>query len=238
MAKPPEWRSKVDPARLAALPPFAGIDAAGLAEIAACAQPRRVAKNEALFEQGAPASGYFVLLDGRLKIVQVTEDGQQIVVRFVGPGEPAGALAAFGIAAYPASAIAIADSLALAWNAEEAGRLMTRFPGWAMSTSRAVGGRVQEAHARIREISTERVERRIAHAILRLARQAGKPIEEGGVQIEFPLSRQDIAEMTGTTLHTVSRTLSAWEEAGFIEGGRQRVVIKNPGALRRIAEEP
>jgi CRP-like cAMP-binding protein len=237
MPKPPDWRSKVDPAQLATLPPFAGIDAPGLADIAAVAQPRRIARNETLFEQGAPANGYFLLLDGRLKIVQVTEDGQQIVVRFVGPGEPAGALAALGIPAYPASAIAVADSVALAWNAEEAGRLMQRFPGWAMSTSRAVGGRIQEAHTRIREISTERVERRIAHAILRLARQAGKPVEEGGLQIEFPLSRQDIAEMTGTTLHTVSRTLSAWEEAGYVEGGRQRIVIKDPRALRQIAEE-
>lgn len=140
MGKAPDWRSKVDPARLADLEPFAGIDQAGLAEIAARAQPRRIAKNETLFEQGAPATGYFVLLDGRLKIVQVTEDGQQIVVRFVGPGEPAGALAALGIASYPASAIAVTDSLALAWNAAEAARLMTRFPSWAMSTSRAVGG--------------------------------------------------------------------------------------------------
>jgi CRP-like cAMP-binding protein len=237
MGKAPDWRSKVDPARLADLEPFAGIDEAGLAEIAARAQPRRVAKNETLFEQGAPATGYFVLLDGRLKIVQVTEDGHQIIVRFVGPGEPAGALAALGIASYPASAIAVTDSLALAWNAGEAAKLMTRFPSWAMSTSRAVGGRVQEAHARIREISTERVERRIAHAILRLARQAGTPIQEGGVRIEFPISRQDIAEMTGTTLHTVSRTLSAWEEAGYVEGGRQRIVVRDAGALRRIAEE-
>jgi CRP/FNR family transcriptional regulator, nitrogen oxide reductase regulator len=85
-------------------------------------------------------------------------------------------------------------------------------------------------------MATERVERRIAHAVLRLARQAGRRVEEG-VQIEFPLSRQDIAEMTGTTLHTVSRTMSAWEQAGLIDGGRQRIVIKDPHALVRIAEE-
>jgi CRP-like cAMP-binding protein len=226
----------VDPASLAALAIFAELPAEALGEIASACRPRRVPKGTPLFEQGSAADTYYVLVDGRLKVVQTTADGQQIVVRFVGPGEPAGALAAFGIPAYPASAIAVADSLALGWEAKQAAALMRRHPGWAMATSAAIGGRAQEAHTRIREMATERVERRIAHAVLRLARQAGRRIDEG-VQIEFPLSRQDIAEMTGTTLHTVSRTMSAWEQAGLVDGGRQRIVIKNPHALVRIAEE-
>ena len=72
--------------------------------------------------------------------------------------------------------------------------------------------------------------------MLRLARQAGRKIEEG-VLIDFPVSRQDIAEMTGATLHTVSRTMSAWEGQGLIESGRQRIVIRQPHGLVKIAEE-
>jgi CRP-like cAMP-binding protein len=226
----------VDPASIAALPMFAGLSAEAHAEIAAACRTRRVPKGSALFEQGAAAESCFVLLDGRLKVVQTTPDGQQVVVRFVGPGEPAGMLAAFGIAAYPASAIAVADVLAIGWAVKDAAALMKRHPAWAMATSAAIGSRVQEAHTRVREMATERVERRIAHAVLRLARQAGRRIEDG-VRIEFPLSRQDIAEMTGTTLHTVSRVMSAWEQAGIVDGGRQRIVIKDPHALVRIAEE-
>jgi CRP-like cAMP-binding protein len=226
----------VDPATIAALPLFAGLSGDAHAEVASACRARRVPKGSALFEQGAAADTYFVLIDGRLKVVQTTPDGQQVVVRFVGPGEPAGMLAAFGVAAYPATAIAVADVLALAWAAKDAAELMKRHPAWAMATSAAIGGRVQEAHTRVREMATERVERRIAHAVLRLARQAGRRIEEG-VRIEFPLSRQDIAEMTGTTLHTVSRVMSAWEQAGIVDGGRQRIIVKNPHALVRIAEE-
>jgi CRP-like cAMP-binding protein len=85
-------------------------------------------------------------------------------------------------------------------------------------------------------VATERVERRIAHALLRLVRQAGRRVE-AGVEIDFPLSRQDVAEMTGTTLHTVSRTLSAWESQGIVESGRQQVVIRKPHALVAIAED-
>jgi CRP/FNR family transcriptional regulator, nitrogen oxide reductase regulator len=96
--------------------------------------------------------------------------------------------------------------------------------------------RLQELQNRYRELATERVEQRVARAILRLVRQSGKEVEDG-VQIEFPLSRQDIAEMTGTTLHTVSRLLSSWEQIGLLDGGRMRIVLRKPRALLAIAED-
>ena len=87
-----------------------------------------------------------------------------------------------------------------------------------------------EAQQRLRELSTEEVERRVAHAVLRLANQSGKR-EDGGIRIDFPISKQDIAEMTGTTLHTVSRILTAWEAAGLVEGGRQKLLVRDPHGL-------
>ena len=84
-------------------------------------------------------------------------------------------------------------------------------------------------------MSTERVEQRIAHALLRLVNQSGRKTEEG-IEIDFPLSREDVAEMTGTTLHTVSRLLSKWESEGLVTGGRQRIIVKDPHALFLIAE--
>jgi CRP/FNR family transcriptional regulator, nitrogen oxide reductase regulator len=84
-------------------------------------------------------------------------------------------------------------------------------------------------------MSTEQVERRVAHALLRIARQAGRKVE-AGVQIDFPITRQDVGEMTGTTLHTVSRILSGWEGQGWVECGRQRIVIRDPHKLFVLAE--
>ena len=75
----------------------------------------------------------------------------------------------------------------------------------------------------------------MAHALLRLAKQAGKKVD-AGIEIDFPISRQDIAEMTGTTLHTVSRILSAWEAEGLVEGGRQRIVLRDAHRLQGLAE--
>ena len=83
------------------------------------------------------------------------------------------------------------------------------------------------------EMSNEQVEQRVAHALLRLAKQAGRKVD-AGVEIDFPISRQDVAEMTGTTLHTVSRILSAWEQQGLVEGGRQRIVLRDAHRLAQL----
>jgi CRP-like cAMP-binding protein len=88
----------------------------------------------------------------------------------------------------------------------------------------------------VRELSTQRVERRIARTILRLARQSGRKIEQG-VLVDLPLSRQDIAEMTGTTLYTVSRVLSDWEDRGLVQSERQQVIITYPHGLVSLAED-
>ena len=70
---------------------------------------------------------------------------------------------------------------------------------------------------------------------MRLAKQAGRKTDEG-IEIDFPISRQEIAEMTGTTLHTVSRTLSSWENQGLVRSGRQKVIVTDPHGLLLVAE--
>lgn len=112
-----------------------------------------------------------------------------------------------------------------------------RFPAFGANTYRTVGTRLQETQTRVVEMSTEQVEQRIAHALLRLANQTGRKTESG-IEIDFPISRQDIAEMTGTTLHTVSRVLSRWEDIGIIASGRQKVTVKDAHRLVVLAENP
>ncbi len=215
---------------------FKGLSREALDDVLDAGRRHRIAKGDVLFRQADPPEAFYVLVYGRVKVTQDTPDGQQVVVRFIGPGEMMGCVAVCGGNGYPGTATAVEDSLAIRWTAGAIAGLMQRHPTIAMNALGAVGGRLQEAQERIREMSTEKVERRIAHALLRLVRQAGRRVERG-VEINFPISRQDIAEMTGTTLHTVSRTLSAWESQGLIEGGRQRVVVRNPHGLVTIAED-
>lgn len=215
---------------------FTGLDAAALDAVAKLGVQRRVAKGEDLFDQGEPAEACYIVVDGRFKLAQIAPEGHQVVLHYIGPGEMMAVAAIFARSGYPGTATAVQDATALEWSRKTIQGLMERHPRIAINALETLGKRFLALQERYRELATERVERRIARAVLRLARQAGKRVAEG-VLIDFPVSRQDIAEMTGATLHTVSRTLAAWEAAGLVEGGRQRIIIKQPHGLVSIAEE-
>lgn len=225
----------LDKSLVAALPMFAGMEDSDLDAILKEAQSVRYPKGSSVFQQDDEAHSFFLLLHGHLRVMKVTPDGQQVVVRFVTAGEMFGIAMAMGRRTYPATATAVVDSVALVWPAAAWPRLVAKHPSLAINTIQTVGSRLQDAHTRVIEMSTEQVERRVAHALLRLVQQAGRK-GENGIQIDFPISRQDIAEMTGTTLHTVSRILSAWEDQGLVESGRQKISIRNPHKLFMIAE--
>lgn len=227
----------LDRSLLAGVPAFAGMAGEALDDVLAQAQPIHVRKGDTVFSQGQTAEHFYLLLHGRLRVTRLNGQGQQIVVRFIGPGELFGIAMAIRVDEYPGTATAAVDSLALSWPNSAWAGLVARHPALALNTMGMIGARLQDSQTRVLEMSTQQVERRIAQAVLRLAKQAGRKVD-GGVLIDFPISRQDIAEMTGTTLHTVSRTLSAWEDQGLIESGRQRILVRNPHGLFMLAEQP
>lgn len=214
---------------------FHGMGADDLDTILRDARSIRYPKDSSVFDQGAEAQSFFVLLHGHLRVEKMTPQGQQIVVRYVSAGELFGVAQAMGLRQYPATAIAVVDSVALSWPSGSWPGLVAEFPALAAGALQTVGSRLQETQTRVIEMSSEQVEQRVAHALLRLAKQAGRKVEQG-IQIDFPISRQDVAEMTGTTLHTVSRILSAWEQQGLVQGGRQRIVLCEPHKLFKLAE--
>ncbi|MDR9808451.1 Crp/Fnr family transcriptional regulator [Rhizobium hidalgonense] len=226
---------KVDKAVLRSLPLFERMTDSDLDSMLEHALPRRVAQGDAVFEQGAHAKSFFLLLHGRLKVTQVTHDGQQIIVRMVHPGDLFGFAMALRRSDYPGTARAAAESLVLGWPTDMWSRFVEQNPRLAVTAMQTIGQRLEEAHTRIREMSTEEVEKRVAHAVLRLSKQAGRTVD-AGIRIDFPISRQDIAEMTGTTLHTVSRIFSAWEARGIVQGGRQKLTVTDSHRLLRLAD--
>jgi CRP/FNR family transcriptional regulator, nitrogen oxide reductase regulator len=228
--------AKVDSSLVAHLPLFSGFSATDLDSILAEARSIRVPRNTAVFEQGEASHSFFVLLHGHVRASKVTPTGEQVVVRYVAAGETFGVATAIGLQLYPATATAVDDSVVLAWPSAMWPRLVAQFPALATNTLQTVGARLQETHTRVVEMSTQHVEQRIAHALLRLVKQSGKKVDHG-VEIDFPISRQDIAQMTGTTLHTVSRTLSAWEARGLVESSRQKIIVREPHKLFVLAEQ-
>jgi CRP-like cAMP-binding protein len=140
-------------------------------------------------------------------------------------------------ATYPASAQAIQDSAALVIRSDFMSEMMQTRPYLAVGLTRLMTSLIQEIQARYRELATERAEQRIARTILRLASQTSQSSESQTASVEMEFSRQDLAEMTGTTLFTVSRTLSEWEKLELIETGRERIRIKDMDELIKIADQ-
>ncbi len=215
---------------------FQGLDRPAEDEVLERAHLRHVEKGEAVFHEGDEARTFFVLLDGRIKAVRTTADGEKVVLHVINPGEFFGCMALTGGQLYPGTAEALTESVIISWDVDTLRGLVNRHPGIAIKALATMGRRMSESNDRVAQLQTERAERRIAHALLRLVRHAGKR-SDAGVAIDFPLTRQDLAQMAGVTLHTASRTLALWESQGILAGGRAAVTVLQPHALVAIAQE-
>lgn len=206
------------------LPPFADMNHRALSDVLDTARSERFTKGETIFAQADEAKNFYLLLDGYVRVVKLTPDGEQVVPRYIASGELFGIAKAIGVREYPASAVAAVDCVVLIMPNAIWDDLIFKHPTFASNTYKTVGKRLVETQQQLVEFATEKVEQRVANAILKLAKQTGKKTEEG-ILIDFPISRKDISEMTGTTLHTVSRLLSAWEDKGLIKSGRQKITL-------------
>ncbi len=228
----------VDPLNdLANLDLFRGLAPDALEAARAEARFRRIPRNTRVFNQGDADVRAHALLDGSVRISQSGSDGAQVVVRFITRGEMFGAVALFTNHKYPADAETLVDSVEVSWSESALAALMERHPQIAINMIRVVGKRLQEAQERIRELATQRVEQRIAHALLRLSRRAGRSTADG-TEIDLPLRRKDIADICGTTLHSASRILTPWEKAGWLSTRDQHLTIREIVKIRRVAEQP
>lgn len=214
---------------------FAGLEPAVLSAIVAGGREYTVPRGTFFFHQGEPADTFYVLLEGHARLYQFTPGGQQVIVHLLGPGEEIAIVAVISRIHYPVSAEASSDCRALSWSGEQFAQLMEAYPQLAINALQLVTARYLRLQHRYRELATERVEQRIAHTLLRLARRDGDATPEGLI-VKFPISRQDIADLTGATLYTVSRVCSRWEQDGVIHTNNRCIIIKDVDTLRAIAE--
>lgn len=226
---------KLNESLLTHLLPFADLSTCQIREILDQASLHRYDEGETVFHGGSDATRFFLLLDGYIRVLRVTPEGDYVTVLHIPSGELFGIAAALGHLQYPASALTVTDSVVLSWPT----RLWTVFaeiyPGFAAKTNETIGQRMIEMHDHMVEMATQQVEQRLANALLRLINQTGRKTE-AGIEVDFPITRQDLSELTGTTLHTVSRLLSAWEKSGIVQSRRKYIVVCQPHQLVMLAE--
>ncbi|WP_101068689.1 Crp/Fnr family transcriptional regulator [Roseovarius salinarum] len=221
---------RLDESLLTGLPPFARLGRPEIREILDQAASRRYDEGAAIFREGHDAETFFLLLDGYVRVARTTADGDQVVVLHIAPGQLFGIAPALRRDTYPATASAAAECIALAWPVQLWHDFAARYDGFAAETYRTVGQRLGEIQGTLTQLATQAVEQRVADALLRMANQSGRKTD-AGIEIAFPVTRQNISEMTGTTLHTVSRLLSAWQKAGIVRSTRKHIVITAPHRL-------
>lgn len=225
---------QLDESLLAGLPPFSRLQRGEIREILDQATPKRVETGTEVFHEGHDAERFYLLLDGYIRVVKVTPTGEQIIALHISPGQLFGIAPALSRDTYPATAISVVRSIALSWPVRLWADFTARYQGFATESYKTLGERLGEMQSRITELATQAVEQRIATALLRLVNQSGRKTDQG-IEIAFPITRLNISEMTGTTLHTVSRLLSAWERDGIVASRRKHIVITDPHRLMLLS---
>lgn len=197
---------------------------------------RHVPKNSYLFHQDEPANYIFILVEGTIHLSQLTVQGQQVIMHYLSPGEEIGILALFPEQTYPVTAFATTDSTLLCWPADTFNALIEQYPQLAINALQMMVKRFVVLQNQYRQLATERAEQRIARTLLKIASKSGQQ-NKHGIRLTPPPSRQQIAEMTGTTLYTVSRICSQWERDGLVHTNRRWLQLKNQEALQAIVED-
>jgi CRP/FNR family transcriptional regulator, nitrogen oxide reductase regulator len=191
-------------------------------------------RGHTLARQGEPARHFYLLESGFLKILQLTAEGTELIIRFIAPGDPFGGVVALGDAVYPVTAVVVQPSVARVWTRQAVTELLVRNPQVRVNIMREMTLHMSDALTRMRELTTARVRQRLAHTLVRLARQCGRP-EAGGVLVAQPFTRQELADLAGTTLYTASRTLAKWESLGLIESRKRLLFLRSLKKLEDVA---
>jgi len=215
---------------------FQGLEPSDFERILRLAYFRKREDGSFFFLEGVAATRLYLLTEGKVKLGQVTPEGQQVIFNYIHPEDMFGVVSLLNEAHYTVSAQAVGDCHSIAWDENALKQIRERWPSVCHNALQHMTQYAANFQHRIRELSTERVERRIARAVLRLAQQTGRKNEKG-VLIDFPITRQDLAEMTGTTRYTVSRILQQWEKKGLVLAEREQITIRYPHGLVSIAED-
>lgn len=212
---------------------FNSLTPAELKEIHPYITKMSVKKRDVIFSEGDPSDWFYIVLNGKVKITKLSQEGKEIILEIISPMDFFGGLAVIKGFPYPANAIAMEDSELLKISRSNLMRILDRFPGLMYCMALQLSDRMKESHETLKNIALERVEARIASLLLKLADKTGKETE-GGVLIDMKLTKQDIAEMVGTTVETSIRTMSKFKKLDIVSDREGQIIIKDIKKLKNL----
>ncbi len=192
-------------------------------------------KGETIFAEGDTPHFLHTIAGGRAKVVKTIASGKEIILEIFGPGDPLGAVVAYEGRPYPASAVALESCVCILVRRSDFFSLLERHPSFVRGFLTGMALRIVELTRRIPEVAGGRVETRFAHLFLKLADRMGQPRPDGRF-VPLPLSRQELADLAGTTTETSIRIMSRWGKQRIVATEPGGFLVQDPAELRRLAE--
>ncbi len=219
---------------LRSLPVFRGLSAQDHERLAVLASVREYARGDFLWRSGDPAEFLTVIVSGRVKIVRHADAGD-VILELFGEGEPVGAIAVYNYMPYPASAVCLEPVSLLLVPRRDYFELLDRHPEFARAIIREQTKLLIALTRKVEEMRGQKVDVRIAQLFLTLAERMGKATDEGTV-VGLQLTRQEIADLVGTTVESAIRVLSRWGREGVLVTREKEFLIPSRDRLKAVAE--
>ena len=208
---------------------FSSLSEDELAKLSELAIERKFEPGEFIFFEEDDPDWFYIVAEGRIKVLKHSSSGKELIIAFFGPGEMFGEVAVFENKAYPASAQAAAKTKVFGIRREDFLGFLTGRPQVALRIINILSGRLRDAQNRLRDLAGERVTQRLARTLLMLSSRLGSTL---------PFTRQEIADMAGTTTETAIRVMSRLKDGGIIRSARGKTIILNETKLRLLSEGP
>ncbi|MBF0317256.1 MAG: Crp/Fnr family transcriptional regulator [Nitrospirae bacterium] len=222
---------------------FKGLNDVEIEEIGPYLQHASYKKREMVFSEGERSEWLYVVIDGKVKITKLSNEGKEIILELIQAKELFGAVAVFKDFPYPANAVAMEPTSTLKVSRKDLLKLLDRYPTLMLSLASIIGDRMKDSYEMLKSIALECVESRIASLLLKLADKSAYNSSDNlamtadtGSVIDLRLTRQDIADMVGTTVETSIRTFSKFKKEGLIQERNGRIVIKDRIGLQMYSQ--
>jgi CRP-like cAMP-binding protein len=212
---------------------FSDIPLGDCEEIVGAARELRFQRGQTIHIEGDPIRRVVLLTCGSAKVVQFGQNGTEVILRLCGPGDLVGTLSPSQQGFHRSNSQALRMSAALAWEMNVFETVSRRFPVLRFNAALILSKQLRDMEDRFREVSTERVGTRLSRQVIRLMNQVGMPMNGG---VEISISREELSQLIGTTMYTVSRLLSEWDRRGIVEARRESVLIHDLGALEELSQ--
>jgi len=206
---------------------FSALSEDELLKLVTLARERRFSDGESILWEGDPPDWFYIIAKGRVKVAKHATSGKELIVAIFAPGDIFGEVAVFDGIPYPASAIALGEAIVLGIKRDDILKFLAQNPSVSLKIINLLGGRIRDAHDRLRDMAGERVDQRIASTLLMLSAKIGPTL---------PFTRQEIADMCGTTTETAIRVTTRLKELGIISTARGEITILDETKFRLFSE--